>query len=160
MTAATLTRRHLLPAIVLLAGSPALAEPAAPDSAPGTANKPVTRESVSRDDVTPILGQKVSDANGRPVGRIVDVLVDGAGTPRAAVVDAGGFMGIGQRRVAIAWHALRFEPGAKITLQLKADQVAAMPEYKPAGSGPVVVAAPQAAGPQQSVAPQQPVTPK
>ncbi len=108
---------------------------------------------MSRDDVTPILGQQVSDADSHPVGRIVDVLVDGTGAVRAAVVDAGGFMGIGQRRVAIAWHALRFEPGGKITLQLKADQVKAMPEYKPSGSGPVVVATPQAAAPQQAVTP-------
>ncbi len=153
MTAATPTRRYFLPAILLVAWSLALVHAAAPDAAPSSAAKPVTPESMSRDDVTPILGQQVSDADGHPVGRIVDVLVDGTGAARAAVVDAGGFMGIGQRRVAIAWHALRFDPGGKITLQLKADQVKAMPEYKPAGRGPVVVAAPQAAAPQPAAAP-------
>ena len=103
---------------------------------------------MSRDDVTPLLGRQVWDADAHPVGRIVDILVDGTGATRAAIVDAGGFMGIGQRRVAIAWHALRFSPGDdKITLQLSAAQVAAMPEYKPAGSGPVVVATPKVAAP-------------
>ncbi len=153
MTVATLAWRHFLPAILLLACGPALAQAAAPDAAPSSATEPVTRESMSRGEATPILGQPVADAAGQPVGRIVDVLVDGMGTVRAAVVDAGGFMGIGQRRVAIAWHALRFDPGGKITLQLKAQQVAAMPEYKPAGSGPVVVAAPQVAAPQQAATP-------
>ena len=146
MTAALLARR-LLPTLLLLAAGPAPPQPASPDGAPHAKDGPAARESMNRDDVTPILGRQVWDADGHPVGRIVDVLVDGTGATRAAVVDAGGFMGIGQRKVAIAWHALRFAPGSKITLQLKADQVAAMPEYKPAGSGPVVVAMPKVATP-------------
>lgn len=148
MTAARLVRR-LLPTVLLLvlAGGPAPAQAATPEGAPGTTDTPAPRESMRRDDATPILGRQVWDADGQPVGRIVDVLVDGMGMARAAVIDAGGFMGIGQRRVAIAWHALRFDPGGKITLQIKAAQVAAMPEYKPAGSGPVVVAMPKAATP-------------
>jgi len=146
VTAVTLARR-LLPTLLLLAAGPALAQTAAPKNAPGTTDAPAARESMRRDDATPILGRQVWDSGGQLVGRIADVLVDGMGATRAAVVDVGGFMGIGQRQVAIAWHALRFDPGGKITLQLKAAQVAAMPEYKPAGSGPVVVAVPKIVAP-------------
>lgn len=81
---------------------------------------------------TPILGREVLDPAGRPAGRIVDVLVDGLGGTRAAVVDFGGFLGIGQRRVAVAWRTLHFRPeDGGIILQLSADQIAAAPNYKP-----------------------------
>lgn len=89
----------------------------------------------------PILGREVLDPTGAPAGRIVDVLVDGLGVSRAAVVDFGGFLGVGQRRVAVAWRALNFRPeDGKITLLLSADQVAAAPDYKP--GTPVTMAAP------------------
>lgn len=144
MTASVLAWRVLL----LVAANPASAEPATTNGTPPEAGQPATHEAVSRGDLAAVLGRQVWDEDGHPVGRIVDVLVDGAGTCRAAVVDAGGFMGLGQRRVAIAWSALHFTPGSdKITLDLKEDQVAAMPEYKAAGTGPVVVASPNAAAP-------------
>jgi hypothetical protein len=124
-----------------------------PQATPPQTGQPAPREAVSRGDITTVLGRQVWGEDGHAIGRIVDVLVDGAGAGRAAVVDAGGFMGLGQRRVAIAWSALHFTPGSdKITLNLKEDQVAAMPEYKPAGTGPVVVASPNAAVPPASTA--------
>ena len=44
---------------------------------------------------TGVLGRQVHDADGREIGRIVDVVVDPAGQPRAIVVDVGGFNGCG-----------------------------------------------------------------
>jgi uncharacterized protein YdeI (BOF family) len=91
-----------------------------------------------------ILGKEVrSDAN-ESMGRIVDVIVDRAGQVRAAIIDFGGFLGVGNRRVAVAWNALRFLPDAKdpkkagyIGLDLNREQVRAAPEYKE--DKPVVV---------------------
>lgn len=74
--------------------------------------------------------------DGRPpqdIGRVVDVLVDTDGRPVAAVLDVGGFLGVGNRRVAVSWPALRFEPardGFTITLTLPADRIRAAPDYK------------------------------
>ena len=82
------------------------------------------------------------------VGRIVDVLVDDLGQPRAAIIDFGGFMGVGDRHIAVAWRALHFAPGSgpgTITLDLTLDQIKATPEYRrPAqpAAPPVVVAVP------------------
>jgi PRC-barrel domain len=95
-------------------------------------------------EVQGILGKEVrSDANEN-MGRLVDVIVDRAGQVRAAIIDFGGFLGVGNRRVAVAWNALRFPPDAKdpkklglISLDLKRDQVQAAPEYKE--DKPVVV---------------------
>jgi hypothetical protein len=96
-------------------------------------------------EVQGILGREVrSDANEN-MGRIIDVIVDRTGQARAAIIEFGGFFGVGNRRVAVAWNALRFPPDAKdpkkvgyIGLDLNREQVrAAAPEYKE--DKPVVV---------------------
>ncbi len=117
-------------ALLLLVPALALAQPAE-----------VRHEPMDPADAAPILGRAVLDPAGQPAGRIVDVLVDGMGGTRAAVVDFGGFLGIGQRRVAVAWRALHFNPAdGGIILELSADQIAAAPDYKPGGA--VLMAAP------------------
>jgi hypothetical protein len=68
------------------------------------------------------------------MGRIVDVIVDRSGVVRAAVIDFGGFLGVGSRKIAVDWNALHFgriaNKGDSITLELTKDQVTAAPEYK------------------------------
>ncbi len=68
------------------------------------------------------------------MGRIVDVIVDGEGKPRAAIIDFGGFLGVGSRKIAVDWKALHFVPSASkrygIVLELSREQVKAAPEYK------------------------------
>ena len=68
------------------------------------------------------------------MGRVVNVIVDRTGQVRAAVIDFGGFLGVGNRKIAIDWSALHFATAAnkddRITLDLARDQVKAAPEYK------------------------------
>ncbi len=52
--------------------------------------------------VTTILGRDVVDSSGDDVGQLVDIMVDKAGRPVAGVIDVGGFLGVGKRRVAVA----------------------------------------------------------
>jgi sporulation protein YlmC with PRC-barrel domain len=88
-----------------------------------------------------ILGKEVLSAAGENMGRIVDVVVDRSGKVRAAVIDFGGFLGVGSRKIAVDWDALRFpRPGDKagrVTLEFTRDQVKAGPEYQ--DGKPVVV---------------------
>jgi len=115
---------------------------AAPVAAQDAAMPPVVQQPVDPNIVTPILGRQVLDQTGKAGGRIVDVLVDQFGQTRAAVIDVGGFMGLGQRRIAVAWRGLRFNPtDGAVTLLIPADQIGAVPEYKP-GAAPVVLASP------------------
>ncbi len=82
-------------------------------------------------------------SNNEDMGRIVDVIVDYSGQTRAAVIDFGGFIGVGSRRIAVAWNALHFAPdekGSMVTLDLTRDQLKAAPEYKE--GKPVVVIGP------------------
>jgi hypothetical protein len=81
-----------------------------------------------------ILGREVRSKTGENMGRLVDVVVDRTGRPRAAVIDFGGFLGVGSRKIAIDWNTLSFESeGASrevVTADLTREQVKAAPEYK------------------------------
>ncbi len=92
-------------------------------------------------EVEGVLGREVLSATNENMGRIVDVLVDRTGQVRAAIIDFGGFLGVGSRKIAVDWNALHFpppgKPGARITLELTRDQVKAAPEYQE--GKPVVV---------------------
>jgi hypothetical protein len=81
-----------------------------------------------------VLGKEVRGKTGESMGRLVDVVVDRGGRPRAAVIDFGGFLGIGSRKIAVDWNALSFESDAAkrdvIVVGLTRDQLKAAPEYK------------------------------
>ena len=79
-----------------------------------------------------ILGRSVLDSEGTDVGALVDVVVDKDGKPLAGVVDVGGFLGVGARRVAVAWTLLRFvhDSGETVIhMDLTFSSAAAAPEY-------------------------------
>ena len=88
-----------------------------------------------------MLGRDVRSPTDEDMGRIVDVIVDRTGTVRAAVIDFGGFLGVGSRKIVVDWKALRFGGVASkkdsITLELTKAQVSAAPEYKE--DSPVIV---------------------
>jgi hypothetical protein len=81
-----------------------------------------------------VLGRDVRSKTDEDMGRIVDVIVDRAGTVRAAVIDFGGFLGVGSRKIVVDWNALHFgsigNKSDSITLELSKEQVMAAPEYK------------------------------
>ena len=99
----------------------------------GTAEPPSVTV-LNNHEVEGILGRQVLGAADENMGRIVDVIVDHSGRVRAAVIDFGGFLGVGSRKIAVDWSALHFpppgQPNAKISLDLTRDQVKAAPEYQ------------------------------
>ena len=84
--------------------------------------------------VSAILGKNVRSKDGEDMGRIVDVIVNRAGQLRAAVINFGGFLGVGSRKIAVDWGALRFGSSTQpdlVSLDLTKEQVRVAPEYKP-----------------------------
>ena len=104
-------------------------------------------QQVPLDQTLAILGHPVADPEGKNIGRLVDVLVGDQGQPQAAVIDFGGFLGVGNRKIAVEWSALHFapnDPKHPITLDLTQDQIKDAPEYKEATKPAPVVVAPEA----------------
>src|SRR5689334_15886525 len=104
---------------------------------PDAAREPAPPASVTvigARDAHGILGREVRSAADENMGRIVDVIVDREGVVRAAVIDFGGFLGVGSRKIVVDWRALRFggiaNKSDSITLELTKEQVSKAPEYK------------------------------
>jgi hypothetical protein len=114
------------------AGAPAPGKPLASTPAVPPATPEITI--LNNREVEGILGREVRSATNENMGRIVDVLVDRSGQVRAAIIDFGGFLGVGSRKIAVDWNALHFpppgQPGTFIKLELTRDQVATAPEYQ------------------------------
>ncbi len=97
-------------------------------------------------EVEGILGKSVRSATGEDMGKIIDVIVKRDGQVRAAVIDFGGFLGVGSRKIAVDWRALSFPATGvidHIILNLTRDQVRLAPEYR-SGEPVVVVGASEA----------------
>jgi hypothetical protein len=108
-------------------------------AAPPPAAAPV--EKVAPESAMSIMGVTVQGPAGKDIGRLTDVLVGPDGKPVAAVIDFGGFLGVGNRKVAVDWKTLKFAPGDKnhpIMLEMAPDQVRAAPDYKDQQPAPVV----------------------
>jgi hypothetical protein len=130
---------YLVTAAILACALPAtavLAEDVPPSASPTTSTGPADdtwQSTLLSQNVQGALGKEVRSGTDENLGRIVDVLVDKSGRVRAAVIDFGGFLGVGSRRVLVDWAALHFpsvDQGDRVTVDLTRDQVSAAPEYK------------------------------
>lgn len=132
--------------VIAAAQSPPTAPPSASEPTPSPPMNGASLQHFAPDRLLRILGKSVMSATGEDMGRIVDVLFDEKGVPRAAVIDFGGFLGVGTRKIAIDWSALRFNMGEKkniIALDLGREQLKAAPEYKESDKPIAVVTLPQ-----------------
>lgn len=106
-----------------------------------------------------LLGKPVQSAIGEDMGRIVDVVTDRAGVMRAVIIDFGGFLGVGSRKIAVDWRVLHFPPGGamdKVVAQLQRNQLRSAPVFKP-GEPIVVVGRAEAVSPPAAPPAAQPV---
>ena len=84
--------------------------------------------------ITGLLGRKAQGPKGEDMGLVVDIVVDKDGDPRALVIDFGGFLGVGSRKIAIDWRLVHFRPGnqdAPVQLMLSRVEVQDAPVFDP-----------------------------
>jgi len=117
-----------------IAAAPGAAQvPAGSASSDGDAAQGLTL-AVSQNRLDSVLGREVRTRVEEDVGRIVDILADRQSRVQAAVIEFGGFLGIGTRKIAVEWSALSFENDGKrpvVIVDLSRDQLRLAPEYKP-----------------------------
>jgi hypothetical protein len=103
---------------------PAGAQPMTPPAQPGA-------QAPARIEGSHLIGLTLRNTANESIGSIDDVIVDRDGRVRQVVVSVGGFLGIGDRKVTIAWDQLRFDQTRDVAMvNLTKDQVRAMPEYR------------------------------
>ena len=83
--------------------------------------------------VQSLLGIQVRTKTEEAMGRIVDLLADRDGKVVAVVIEFGGFLGIGTRKIAVEWSALRIETDKfpVAILDVTRERLRVAPEYKP-----------------------------
>jgi hypothetical protein len=105
--------------------------------------------------LTSILGKNVVGPKGEDLGRVVDLLADANGRVRAGIIDFGGFLGVGTRRIAVDWPLLRFSPNAEdksIHLSVTREKLQSAPVYTDSAR-PRVLVPPAIAAPTDGVPP-------
>jgi PRC-barrel domain len=118
--------------VVTLAGFAAQAAAWGEDAQAPPGSPPSVVQSIAPEDAEAILGRPVVDKTGKEIARLVDVLVDRNGTSQAAVIDFGGFLGVGARKIAVHWSVLHFAPEDGkhlITLDMTPDEIKSAPAF-------------------------------
>jgi sporulation protein YlmC with PRC-barrel domain len=81
------------------------------------------------------IGQAVSNQAGENIGDINDVLFDKTGRMSTAVIGVGGFLGIGEKNVAIPFGSLSFTADATgkrvVTISLSKERLLTAPGFQP-----------------------------
>jgi hypothetical protein len=94
------------------AQSPGLAAPA-----PGATAGPVRPLAMAKPDQmlgADLRGARVYGANNENVGDIRDILLERDGRVAAFIVGVGGFLGIGEKSVALPFNAFEFAPAGSV----------------------------------------------
>jgi hypothetical protein len=81
-----------------------------------------------------VIGADVKDGTGESIGEIGDLVLSGKGQIQAYVIDVGGFLGMGEKPVALQPTDVMIAADADGALQIKTamtkEQLKALPDYK------------------------------
>ena len=81
----------------------------------------------------PVYGMSAETQEREQVGDIADIVMNTDGTANAAVIGVGGFLGIGEKEVAISFDRLSWEPGengAWLSIDATREELEAAPEFE------------------------------
>ena len=77
-----------------------------------------------------IVGKDLYGSGNRNMGEVEDVVMGADGRLESVLVDVGGFLGIGARRVAIPISQIQIGQGDRLTTTMTEAEAKALPEYK------------------------------
>jgi len=106
--------------------APAPAQPVATNASASPAAVP----SLSREEAGRLVGTNLLSAGDEKVGEIENLVMDGSGRVRGAVVEWGGFLGLGQRSAVVPMDQIRFGADGRGHLGLTRDQLEALPRFE------------------------------
>ena len=76
-----------------------------------------------------LIGKDIVNAGGDDVGEVDSVVIDEGGEVKYVIASVGGFLGVGEKRVALEWDELKInENGEDILVNLTKEQLQALQE--------------------------------
>jgi len=117
------------------AEAPQPIEPAAPKSAEASGGAQFLTKQESGDVLASnLIGESVYNGQDEAIGGINDLITDESGKVVAVLIGAGGFLGMGEKDVAIRFEDLRLvreeDNGIKVIADLNQDTLASAPDYE------------------------------
>ena len=82
-----------------------------------------------------IVGKAVVSQQGEEIGDIQEVVMDPNSQQQLAVIDVGGFLGVGEKSVAVAFDQLQLSEDGRVRSDLTRETLQSQPEYDPAQFG-------------------------
>jgi hypothetical protein len=115
--------------------APLAIEPAAPKSADASAGAKFLDRQASDDWLaTNLIGQSVYNSQDEAIGDINDLVTDQGGKIVAVLIGSGGFLGLGEKDVALRFEDLRLardeNDAVKIIADVNKETLAAAPDYQ------------------------------
>lgn len=81
-----------------------------------------------------LIGRSVNNAAGQDIGDVNDILVGQDGNLEAIVVGVGGFLGLGEKRVAVNYDFVKESggfSGDRLVMGMTEDELRSAPDFKP-----------------------------
>ena len=126
--------------------APLSIEPAAPKSAEASGGAQFLTKQESGDVLASnLIGESVYNGQDEAIGGINDLITDESGKVVAVLIGAGGFLGMGEKDVAIRFEDLRLvreeDNGIKVIASVNQDTLASAPDYETLAEQQVTVGA-------------------
>ena len=116
----------------------AVAQQTPPTAVPGAnltmdSNRFMPKQAADQVSTQDVVGAVVYGAKDAKIGTVNDLVMDSSGTVQVAVIGVGGFLGIGEKNVAVKFSEIQSRPDAngetRMTLIVTKEQLQAAPEY-------------------------------
>jgi hypothetical protein len=126
-------------ALALMCGAAAAQQVAPPEMRPEKPRTPVAGQIVAQPEESvlarDVIGQTVTAPDNTKIGTVSDLVLSKDGrSVEGFVIGVGGFLGIGEKNVALKMDELKMAPAAdgsvRLTADLKKDELANAPAFK------------------------------
>jgi type IV secretory pathway VirB10-like protein len=118
------------------------AKPTAPDQSIAQGGQFLKEQTADDVLASSIIGMPAVNSQDETIGDVNDLVTDRSGKITAALIGVGGFLGIGEKDVAVRFEDLKFNrdenDNVKVTLNISKETLAQAPDYKLLGEEPVV----------------------
>ena len=118
------------------------AKPMAPEQSTAQGGQFLKEQSADDMLASSIIGKPAVNSQDEIIGEVNDLVTDRSGKIIAALIGVGGFLGIGEKDVAVRFEDLKLNrdenDNVKVTLNISKETLAEAPDYKLLGEQPVV----------------------
>jgi sporulation protein YlmC with PRC-barrel domain len=103
-------------------------------AAPAAGEPFITAQELGQVRVDSVVGKEVVNPQNEEVGEINDLVFDEEGRLVAAVIGVGGFLGLGEKNVAVSWDRIEWTPRedgeVELSMPFTREELEQAPEFK------------------------------